>query len=101
MSSDLPQPIEIAGRLIGPSYPTYIIAEISANHNHDINEAIDLINIASDCGADAVKIQTYTPDTMTIDCDNEHFRIGKGTVWEGKNLYELYGEGIHAMGMVA
>ena len=92
MSSNLPQPIEIAGRLIGPGYPTYIIAEISANHNHDIKEAIDLINIASDCGADAVKIQTYTPDTMTIDCDNEHFRIGKGTVWEGKNLYELYGE---------
>ena len=92
MSSNLPQPIEIAGRLIGPGHPTYVIAEISANHNHDINEAIDLINIAAECGADAVKIQTYTPDTMTINCDNEHFTIGKGTVWEGKNLYELYSE---------
>jgi pseudaminic acid synthase len=92
MSSNSPQSIEIAGRLIGPGHPTYVIAEISANHNHDINEAIDLINIAAECGADAVKIQTYTPDTMTIDCDNEHFTIGKGTVWEGKNLYELYGE---------
>ncbi|MDB2639668.1 pseudaminic acid synthase [Akkermansiaceae bacterium] len=78
--------------MIGPGHPTYIIAEISANHNHDIKEAIDLIEIAAECGADAVKIQTYKPDTMTIDCDNEHFRIGKGTVWEGKNLYELYGE---------
>ncbi|MDA7539357.1 pseudaminic acid synthase [Akkermansiaceae bacterium] len=92
MSTYLPQPIKIAGRMIGPGHPTYIIAEISANHNHDIKEAIDLIKIAAECGADAVKIQTYTPDTMTIDCDNEHFRIGKGTVWEGKNLYELYGE---------
>lgn len=92
MSSNLPQAIEIDGHLIGPNYPTYVIAEISANHNHDIQEAIDLINIAADCGADAVKIQTYTPDTMTIDCHNEHFMIGKGTIWEGKNLYELYGE---------
>ena len=55
MPSNLPQPIEIAGRLIGPGQPTYVIAEISANHNHDINEAIDLINIAAECGADAVK----------------------------------------------
>jgi len=92
VSSYFPQPIEIAGRMIGRNCPTYIIAEISANHNHDIQEAIDLINIAAECGADAVKIQTYTPDTMTIDCDNEHFKIGKGTVWEGKNLYALYGE---------
>ena len=92
MSRYLPQPIKIAGRMIGPGHPTYIISEISANHNQDIKEAIDLIKIAAECGADAVKIQTYTPDTMTIDCDNEHFRIGKGTVWEGKNLYELYGE---------
>ena len=84
--------ISIDGRLIGTGQPTYVIAEISANHNHDIQEAIDLIHIAKECGADAVKIQTYTPDTMTIDCDNEHFQIGKGTIWEGKNLYELYGE---------
>ena len=84
--------ISIDGRLIGAGQPTYVIAEISANHNHDIQEAIDLIRIAKDCGADAVKIQTYTPDTMTIDCDNEHFQIGKGTIWEGKNLYQLYGE---------
>lgn len=82
----------IDGQNIGADHPTYVIAEISANHNHDIQEAIDLIHLAKECGADAVKIQTYTPDTMTIDCDNEYFQIGKGTIWEGKNLYELYGE---------
>lgn len=84
--------IEIAGRRIGPGSPVYVIAEISANHNQDVAEAKDLIRIAADCGADAVKIQTYTPDTMTIDCDKEYFRIGKGTIWEGRNLYQLYGE---------
>ena len=84
--------LTINGQCIGIKSPVYIIAEISANHNKDIQEAIDLIHIAKECGADAVKIQTYTPDTMTIDCDNEYFRIGKGTIWEGKNLYELFGE---------
>ncbi|YCM46047.1 pseudaminic acid synthase [Verrucomicrobiaceae bacterium 227] len=84
--------ISIDGRTIGPGHPTYIIAEVSANHHHQIDEAIDLIRIAADCGADAVKIQTYTPDTMTIDCDNEHFLLGKGTIWEGQKLYDLYGQ---------
>ncbi|MEO0509040.1 MAG: pseudaminic acid synthase [Verrucomicrobiota bacterium] len=86
------QTLEIEQRLIGPGHPTYFIAEISANHHHNIQEAIDLIEIASECGADAVKIQTYTPDTMTINCANEHFQLGAGTIWEGKNLFELYGE---------
>jgi len=86
------KPISINGKHIGCGNPTFIIAEISANHNQDIQEAIDLIHIAKQCGADAVKIQTYTPGTMTIDCDNKYFQIGKGTIWEGKNLYELYGE---------
>ncbi len=84
--------IEIAGRSIGAGYPAYVIAEISANHNQDIREAKDLIGIAKNCGADAVKLQTYTPDTLTIDCDNEWFQIGKGTLWEGQNLYQLYNE---------
>ena len=82
----------IGGRPIGTGHQTYIIAEISANHNQNIDEAIELIEIAANCGADAVKIQTYTPDTMTIDCDREHFVIGKGSPWTGRNLYELYGE---------
>lgn len=92
MKIDSHRTIEIAGQIIGSCNPTYVIAEISANHNHDIQEAIELIRIAADCRADAVKIQTYTPDTMTIDCDIEYFRIWKGTIWEGRNLYELYGE---------
>ena len=86
------KPLTINGQQIGMGHSAYIIAEISANHNRDIQEAIDLVHIAKDCGADAVKIQTYTPDTITIECDNKYFRIGKGTVWEGKNLYELYKE---------
>lgn len=84
--------IEIAGRGVGPGQPTYIVAELSANHNQDFQEAVRLVRAAAESGADAVKLQTYTPDTLTIDCDGEHFRIGKGTLWEGKNLYQLYGE---------
>lgn len=86
------KPFEIDGRLIGTGHPAYIIAELSANHHHDIEEAIKLIQLAKESGADAVKIQTYTSDTMTIDCRNEHFTIGTGTIWEGKHLYELYNE---------
>jgi pseudaminic acid synthase len=84
--------IEINGRRIGPGQPAYIVAELSANHNQDFDEAVRLVHTAADCGADAIKLQTYTPDTLTINCDGEYFRIGKGTVWEGKNLYSLYGE---------
>jgi len=83
--------IEINKRCVGPGYPTYIIAEMSANHNQDFNQAVEIIKAAKDAGADAIKLQTYTPDTVTIDCNNEYFCI-KGTIWEGKNLYELYCE---------
>jgi N-acetylneuraminate synthase len=82
----------IGNRKIGMGHPVYIIAEMSANHNQDFDQAVKLIHSAKESGADAIKLQTYTPDTITIDCDNEHFRIGKGTIWEGKNLYELYKE---------
>jgi pseudaminic acid synthase len=84
--------ISIGSRKVGPSNPVWIIAELSANHNQDFDQAVQLIKSAKEAGADAIKLQTYTPDTMTIDCDNEYFRIGKGTIWEGKKLYELYQE---------
>ena len=83
---------EINGRQIGPSQPTYIIAEISANHNRDYDEAVRLVHAAKDAGANVIKLQTYTPDTITLDCDNEYFKIGRGTIWEGRRLYDLYGE---------
>jgi N-acetylneuraminate synthase len=84
--------INIAGRKIGKGQPAYIIAEISANHNQSYDEAVKLIRAAKEVGADAVKLQTYTPNTITIDCKSELFRIGKGALWEGKYLYDLYGE---------
>ena len=83
--------IEINKRRIGPGYPTYIVAEMSANHNQSFEQAIKIVEAAKEAGADAIKIQTYTPDTITIDCDNEYFRV-KGTLWDGRTLYDLYGE---------
>jgi N-acetylneuraminate synthase len=84
--------ISIAGRLIGEGRPVYVIAEISANHNQSFEQAVRLIEAAKEAGADAVKLQTYTPDTMTLRSDREYFRIGGGTLWDGKTLYDLYGE---------
>jgi pseudaminic acid synthase len=82
----------IGSHTVGKDQSVYIIAELSANHNQDFDQAVALVHAAKEAGADAVKIQTYTADTLTIDCRNEYFRIGKGTQWEGKNLYDLYGE---------
>ena len=81
--------MEINGRIIGDGHPAYIIAEMSANHAGSMERALELIHAAKDAGADCVKIQTYTADTMTIDCHNEYFQSEKGT-WEGENLYGLY-----------
>jgi pseudaminic acid synthase len=82
---------QINGREIASGCPVYIIAEMSANHNQDFEQAVKIIRAAKQAGADAVKLQTYTPDTLTIDCNNEYFKI-KDTIWAGENLYELYGE---------
>lgn len=83
--------ITIKDRKIGDGYPAYIIAEMSANHSGSIELAKEIIRAAKESGADCVKIQTYTPDTLTIDCDNKYFQVGNGT-WEGENLYKLYGK---------
>ncbi len=90
----------INGRVIGPGHPVYVIAEMSANHNQSFEQAARIIEAAKEAGADAIKLQTYTPDTITIDCDNEYFRI-KGTIWEGRTLYELYAEAYTPMGMTS
>lgn len=81
--------IKISDRLVGPSHPPYIIAEISANHNGSKDKAFEMIKLAKENGADAVKIQTYTADTMTLNCKNDDFFIDKGP-WKGFYLYELY-----------
>ena len=82
---------KILDREIGPNHPTYIIAELSCNHNQDKNIALKLIEEAHKAGADAIKLQTYTQDTMTIDCSNSYFTdCLKGTLWEGETLYQLY-----------
>lgn len=84
--------IQIGGKKIGPGHPTYIVAELSANHNGSIEQAEKIVEAAQAAGADAVKLQTYTPDTITIASDRQPFRIGGGTLWDGKTLHELYGE---------
>ncbi|RKX40348.1 MAG: pseudaminic acid synthase [Verrucomicrobia bacterium] len=72
--------------------PIYIVAELSANHGGSVKHAAKTIRAAAEAGADAVKLQTYTADTLTIDCDNEYFRISGGTAWDGRTLYDLYQE---------
>ena len=84
--------LAIGERRIGNGHPVYIVAEISANHRQQYDEAIKLIQAAKESGADAIKLQTYTPDTLTIQCDAPEFRIGGGTLWDEKTLYDLYAE---------
>lgn len=81
--------IVLNGRPIGPAYPPYIIAELSANHNGDINRAYQIMEAAKKAGADAIKLQSYTHETITMDCDSEEFQI-HGGLWDGQTLYELY-----------
>ena len=82
--------IKIKSKKIGKNFPIFIIAELSGNHLQKYDNAIKLIKAAKEAGADAIKLQTYTPDTITIDCDNEYFQIKQGTLWDGQTLYDLY-----------
>ena len=84
-------PIQVNGRPIGPEHPVFIVAELSGNHGQDLDTAVALIRAAKDAGADAVKLQTYTPDTLTLDSDAAPFQIREGP-WEGRTLHALYGE---------
>ena len=84
--------INLDGKKIGEDYPAFIIAEVSANHLQSFDKAVEIIKAAKKAGADAVKLQTYTPDTITLDCDNEYFQITQGTIWDGTTLHKLYQE---------
>jgi len=84
--------IEIAGRRVGAGAPTYMIAELSANHGRRYEMAADLVTAAARAGADAIKVQTYTPDTMTIKSHSGPFVHGEGSPWAGQSLYDLYAE---------
>ena len=84
--------VEIRGRRIGPGHPVYVIAEMSANHNQDFEQGMAILRAARQAGADAVKLQTYTPDTMTLCSDAAPFGVEGGTLWDGRDLYDLYGE---------
>ena len=83
---------KIGNRLVGDNAPTFIVAELSGNHNQDYNRALELVHAAKEAGADAIKLQTYTADTITIDCDSPIFQINEGTIWDGRTLYDLYQE---------
>ena len=84
--------IQLGRRKVGFGQPVYIIAELSANHNQNFEHAQRIVRAAKEAGVDAVKLQTYTPDTITIRSDQECFRIRGGTLWDGRTLYDLYGE---------
>ncbi|MCS4133941.1 pseudaminic acid synthase [Salinibacter ruber] len=82
---------QVGERQVGDGCPVYVVAEMSANHNQDYDRAVQIIEAAAEAGADAIKLQTYRPDTLTIDSDNEPFQIKEGP-WAGRTLYDLYEE---------
>ncbi len=86
------QSITINSHIISTGQPTYIVAEMSANHNKDFDKAVKIIEEAKKAGADAIKLQTYTPDTLTLNCESKYFQLSKDTIWKNQYLYDLYAE---------
>ena len=86
------QTLKLANRQIGPGQPIYVIAELSANHHGSFDRAVRIIEAAHAAGANAVKLQTYTPDTITFRSNKDLFTVGTGTIWSGRTLYDLYSE---------
>ena len=82
--------MKIGNYVINDNSPAFIIAELSANHNGSIETAIKTIKAAKNAGADCVKFQTYTPDTITLDHKSDHFKLTQGTIWDGQYLYDLW-----------
>ena len=91
MSGIAKSEIEIGGRRIGPEHPPYVICELSGNHNGSLERCLQMVDAAAATGCDAIKIQTYTADTITLDCDRPEFKI-TGGLWDGRTLHELYEE---------
>ena len=83
---------KIGNTWVGENHPAFIVAEISGNHNQDYKRAVDIIHAAKEAGANAVKLQTYTADTITLNCDSPCFQIKEGTIWDGMTLHQLYSE---------
>jgi len=84
--------LRIGARLVGHGHPMFVIAELSANHGHDLGRALEMVRVAAASGADAIKLQTYTPDSMTLAVDRPEFRVSGGTLWDGRTLHDLYEE---------
>lgn len=91
-SSGPRQVIDLGGVMLGDGSRTFIVAELSANHNQDLTVALETISAAAEAGADAIKLQTYTPDTITFPGDSDVFKVNSGSVWDGRTLYDLYSE---------
>jgi pseudaminic acid synthase len=86
----MPNNMKIKNAIVGEGAPVFIVAELSANHNKNIGVALDTVRAARDSGADAIKLQHYKPETITLDCDNEYFQMRQGTIWDGTTLHKLY-----------